>query len=62
MNINHVTNGLYYWESDQACAISWLRESKVVQVIRGKVRVFGVNAEMSVFDADKHGTFVRRLS
>lgn len=62
MNINHVRNGLYEWQSNPQCTISWLHGNKVVEVKRGKVRVAGVNAEISVQDADKHGTFVRSLA
>ena len=61
IHVNHVCDGWYEWKPNGNCEYSWLDMHQVVQVIEGMVWATGVRAEVSTREADKHGSFVRKI-
>jgi hypothetical protein len=56
-----ITNGWYEWKPGDNCSVDWLDLHQIVQVIEGQVWATFVADEVTVKEAKKSGSFIRKI-
>jgi hypothetical protein len=56
-----ITNGWYEWKPNDDCSVYWLESPQIVQVIKGMVWATFVADEVTVKEAKKSGSFIRKI-